>query len=74
MKAKICPRCKSLHIRARWQSFWFVGFPSTYECKDCGFKSYIFPKIELTKANVKKLIKARKKYFKDKKLKKEGKS
>ena len=64
MQAKICPKCHSLHIRARWQSFWFAGFPSTYECLDCGFKSYIFPKIELTKKNVAKLVKLRKKHFK----------
>jgi hypothetical protein len=61
--AKVCPKCKSLNIRARWQSFWFAGFPSTYECRDCGFKSYIFPRIELTKKNVAKLVKLRKEYF-----------
>lgn len=62
MKAKICPKCHSLNIRARWQSFWFAGFPSTYECRDCGFKSYIFPRIELTKANVNKLIRLKTKH------------
>jgi ssDNA-binding Zn-finger/Zn-ribbon topoisomerase 1 len=66
MIAKICPRCHSLHIRIRWQSFWFAGFPATYECLDCGFKSFIFPRAELTKANVKKLIKLRKKSLKAK--------
>jgi len=64
LKAKFCPRCGSLHIRARWQSFWFAGFPSSYECLDCRLKSYIFPKIELTKANVNKLIRLKKKYGK----------
>ena len=66
VKAKICPRCKSLNIRIRWKSFWFVGFPATYECRECGFKSFIFPKAELTKANVKKLVRLRRKYLKDK--------
>ena len=68
-KAKVCPKCYSLHIHARWQSLWFAGFPSSYQCLDCGFKSYIFPKIELTKKNVKRLVRLKKKYFKGKKLK-----
>ncbi|MEM2956357.1 MAG: hypothetical protein QW041_02175 [Candidatus Pacearchaeota archaeon] len=65
MKAKICPKCYSLHIKIRWQSFWFAGFPATYSCLDCGYKSYVFPKIELTKKNVTKLIKLRNKKLKE---------
>jgi len=64
---KICPKCHSLHIHVRWQSLWFAGFPATYRCMDCGFKSFIFPQIELTKANVKKLIKLKNKKLKKKK-------
>jgi len=69
MKAKICPKCHSLHIRIRWQSFWFAGFPATYECLDCGFKSIIFPKVELTKANVKKLVRMKRRLERAKKVK-----
>lgn len=41
---KICPRCNSLNIGIRWQSFWFVGFPATYMCNNCGYKGF-FPYI-----------------------------
>ena len=61
MKAKICPKCHSLHIRARWQSLWFAGLPASYQCLDCGYKAFIFPRIELTKKNVAKLVRLKKK-------------
>jgi len=61
MKAKICPKCKLLNIKIRWQSFWFAGFPATYKCMNCGFTSFLFPRIEASEDNIKKLIKQVKK-------------
>lgn len=58
---KICPKCRSLNIRTKWQSLWFFGFPATFKCLDCGFTSYIFPEMELNEKNVKKLVRLKKK-------------
>jgi len=67
MKVRICPKCKSLNIRIRWQSFWFAGFPATYQCMNCGFKSFLFPKIEASEKNINKIIRHLKKEKRQKK-------
>lgn len=45
VRIKICPKCRSLNIHLRWQSFWFAGLPATYKCHDCGYISFLFPTV-----------------------------
>lgn len=61
---KFCPKCRSLDVRLEWKSFWFLGFPPSYACKKCGFKSMIFPEISTEK--IKKKAKRKKNEKKEK--------
>lgn len=58
---KICPKCKSLKIKLRWQSFWFYGFPPSYQCLNCGYKGRLFPEVDAAKIKKWKKIKTGKK-------------
>jgi len=44
---KFCPKCKSLNIRAELKSGWWIGLPAVYKCRNCGFKSRLFPEISM---------------------------
>ncbi|OIO40335.1 hypothetical protein CO154_01380 [Candidatus Pacearchaeota archaeon CG_4_9_14_3_um_filter_31_7] len=45
---KICPKCNSLDVKIDMQGALVAfGLPAIYICNDCGFKSYIFPEIDL---------------------------
>jgi transposase-like protein len=50
---KFCPKCKSLNIRIGLIGFF--GFPARYKCRECGYKSFIFPTISIEE--LKKLAK-----------------
>jgi|GEM_PF-5512923 len=45
--ARICPKCKSLNIKLRWQSLWFIGLPPSFQCTHCKYTSNFFPEVKL---------------------------
>lgn len=56
---KVCPKCKSLKVKAELRSGWFIGLPASYKCHSCGLKSRLFPEIsmeEVEKHYIKKRI------------------
>ncbi len=62
---RICPRCRSLNIEISHQGslsgLTALGLPTIYRCKDCGYRGYAFPEIDLNK------IKSKQKENNDKK-------
>lgn len=53
---RICPKCKSLDIIQEApgvSSNIIFGFPTQYRCKNCGFKNYIFPEVDITHVKIK---------------------
>lgn len=44
---KICPKCKSLEVKNKFNPNIGLGAPTEYCCDSCGFCSVIFPEIEV---------------------------
>ena len=49
---KICLKCKSFNIALRWKSLWFLGFPASHQCKDCGYIGRMFPEVDINKIKI----------------------
>jgi len=48
MKAKYCPRCKSINVRVKVTASAVFGVPQKWECMNCSFESHsIFPEGEI---------------------------
>lgn len=58
---KICPRCHSINIEVSHQGYLSgltaLGLPTIYRCKECGFKGYSFPEIDLNELEKRQKIK-----------------
>jgi predicted RNA-binding Zn-ribbon protein involved in translation (DUF1610 family) len=53
--AKFCPKCKGLNIAINQRGGLVAfGVPAFYVCRECGFRSYVFPEIEIKKKNITK--------------------
>ena len=49
MKAKYCPKCKSINVKVKIAASASLGAPQKWKCNDCGFESYsIFPEKEIS--------------------------
>ncbi len=45
---KVCPRCKSTHVREVKSTISGWLAPPVYVCEDCGFQSYTFVEIPIS--------------------------
>ncbi|OYT41576.1 hypothetical protein B6U80_01120 [Candidatus Pacearchaeota archaeon ex4484_26] len=45
---KVCPKCKSLDVRADFKLAW-LGEASTFRCNNCGYTNSFFPEVEVSK-------------------------
>ena len=45
---KVCPKCNSLNLKVD-STLIFLGAPSNYICKECGYTDSFFPEVEITK-------------------------
>ena len=61
---KICPRCHSLNIEITHQGslsgLTALGLPTVYRCKNCGYRGYAFPEIDLNELQRKQKQKIKK--------------
>jgi len=58
---KVCPRCRGFNIQISHQGglsgLTALGVPTVYRCKDCGYKGYAFPEIDINEIKKKQKIK-----------------
>ena len=52
---KFCPKCKSLNISINYRGgLVALGMPPIYQCRKCGYSSYFFPEVVISKLKKKK--------------------
>lgn len=67
--AKFCPRCKSSDVSRDISTMQSLGYiPTKYICNKCGFSSFTFPEVEISKANEIKEDKNKQKFYKESEL------
>lgn len=48
MRARACPKCKSINVNIKMDASSAFGAPQKWKCNDCGFESFaIFPEEEI---------------------------
>jgi len=48
-----CPKCRSIDVKINITPSATLGAPQEYVCNDCGYQSYLFPKIKKINKNLK---------------------